>query len=557
MKKFYCTNEKNNCYKVKYNIVITQNSSDEDFGVCAECGFPLKEIPPSIFETGRQGIQKNIKIILPTFLLIIIGTILYFLYEPPMAFKNTMVKTALEDEPYNYQIIINNKKENTKIDVIEKPRWLIYDQSKQTLSGTPRNSHIGNHGVHIIAFIENQDTIHQKSIITIENVNDLPIISNTKGIKHAEEDSSYAQNILFSDADGDSSYILYIKPSNQWLKSKNNTLYGTPTPKDKKENNSKFTIFFSDGNDTANQTIDIPIILGNQPPQYRGSVKKRVNEDSNFNLKIDTRGKDFFDIDGDDIIVRFDLPQFLNETKNGRKHIISGTPNQSDVGSHTLVIHYTDEITKWQKSTIEVTVKPVNDAPVLQNFNDHISIIEGNDFLYQITYQDPENDPVNINIIKKPSWVTYDIKKQTLSGVARRGENKIIIELDDGSATTTETLKISVELPEEKKRALRWTPILYKDLNKQKVKTNIELEQLISQMETLLLLDELKEKFNIKGNNSKFYIVDPTDISYDGEKYYIGEKCFLVKMSTKKGIEIIIKENYKIRASQAPIYVIK
>ncbi len=76
-------------------------------------------------------------------------------------------------------------------------------------------------------------------------------------------------------------------------------------------------------------------------------------------------------------------------------------------------------------------------------------------------------------------------------------------------------------------------------------------------METLLLLDELKEKFNIKGNNSKFYIVDPTDISYDGEKYYIGEKCFLVKMSTKKGIEIIIKENYKIRASQAPIYVIK
>ena len=104
---------------------------------------------------------------------------------------------------------------------------------------------------------------------------------------------------------------------------------------------------------------------------------------------------------------------------------------------------------------------------------------------------------------------------------------------------------------------MRWTPILYKNLKKQKTKTTIELEQIIQEIETLLLFDELKEKFNIQGNGFRFYIVDSTDISYDGDKYYTGEKCFLIKANSRDGIKIIIKENYEIPANQAPIYVIK
>jgi len=560
MKRFYCTNEKNNCYKVKYNVVINISPEDTNNTTCPECGFPIKEIPPTLVESAAHTVQKNIKFILPTFIIIIGILIAYLLYEPRMDFKNTPITKTIEDQKYRHEILIVNEKENAKINIIEKPRWLIYDQSKRVLSGTPRNAQVGKHNVHIIVYVENKDTTHQQFSIEVQNTNDSPTLVNHKSIGSAEEDSSYTQNLIFSDVDGDSSYVLYINPSNQWLKVKNNTLYGTPNKDDKNNNITKFTIFFSDGHDTSNQTINIPIVLGNQPPKYNGRLSKDVKENRRFTQEFNTRGKYFSDVDGDDIVLTFDLPDFLEERQQGKTYTIIGTPTQSDVGTHTITMNYTDQITTTQKAVYTLTVLAVNDAPIFLSPNRDISIVEGDDFSYQIKFSDPEKDNVSIEIIKKPTWITYAPDTQTLFGISEKGTHELVIKLIDTEGATTETsLNVFVDLSGNAKNALKWTPILYQNYLKKKktVKTTIEIEKLITEIQNLELLDELKEKFNISGSSAKFYIIDPNDIFYNKDEFYFGDKCFLVHMSKKRGVKITTKENYKIPESGAPIYVIK
>ena len=560
MKNFYCTNEKNNCYKVKYNLLIKLDEEELNNPVCTECGAGLLELPPTKLEMFLSIVKKNLMFILPVFFLILIFLTIYALYEPPMRFKVLAPDSVLEDQKYRYEIKIKNRKEGTRVDVLKKPKWLIYDRSKEVLSGTPKNENTGSHEVQIVAHVENQDTINQAFTIKVINTNDTPTISNKKNIRPAEEDSSYTQNIIFSDLDGDSSYALYINPSNQWLKMKNNTLYGTPKKEDRENKNTKFTIFFSDGIDTSYQKIDIPIVLGNQPPKYKGALSKKAKEGRKFKYEIDARGRDFFDYDGDDVIVRLELPEFLKETPKGRKYIITGTPDQSNVGLHTIIINYTDEVTSWQRATIELLVKPTNDPPVFLSSEKDISIFKGDQFLYQIKYEDPEKDKVNIEIIQKPSWIIYDPGTQTLSGKAERGNNKLTINLKDQNEALTEiSFKIFVELPENEKRVMGWTPRPYKNnpKKKQKAKTMLEIKKIMEEIEALGLFNELKEKFNISGNTGKLYIVDPEDISFDVEGYYVGEKCILVKTTKKTGTTIKLKENYKIRASRTPIYIIE
>jgi len=223
-------------------------------------------------------------------------------------------------------------------------------------------------------------------------------------------------------------------------------------------------------------------------------------------------------------------------------------------------MNYTDQITTTQKAVYTLTVLAVNDAPIFLSPNRDISIVEGDDFSYQIKFSDPEKDNVSIEIIKKPTWITYAPDTQTLFGISEKVTHELVIKLIDTEGATTETsLNVFVDLSGNAKNALKWTPILYQNYLKKKktVKTTIEIEKLITEIQNLELLDELKEKFNISGSSAKFYIIDPNDIFYNKDEFYFGDKCFLVHMSKKRGVKITTKENYKIPESGAPIYVIK
>lgn len=559
MEKFYCKNDKNKCYKAKYNLVINIDITETEDAKCPECGSLLEQPGPTSSIKLFKAMKKSAKFVLPPISIALIVLLIYLLYEPSTQIVSIPTETTKQDQEYKYEVTLKNAKEDTQIAADKKPKWLKYNNKKNTLSGTPKNKDVGNHKVVIIAYIENKDTVTQEFSISVTNINDAPVIvSKTKNMKPANVDSSYTYHVKFADIDKDECRIAYINPQKQWLKVKNNTLYGTPTQSDRAAKNNKFTIFFTDGHDTAYQAIEIPIILGNQPPRYKGSKSKKAYEDKEFTWTIDPR-KVFTDNDGDKISLTLDLPKFFKKRNQlkGKKQIY-GTPTEQDVGLHKITIHYTDNITSSKETTIELEVLPTNDPPIFVSPGNEIALPKGDTLVYKIDCSDPEGDTIDITIIQKPYWLLYNNETQTFTGVVERADNRVIVLADDKNGGKTKmSFTIYAELPENEKNAMSWKPVLYSDYlktKKTKAKSMSEIEQTMRDIKALDLKEDLKAQFKFSGSTAKYYIIDPNDIVKEKDRY-MGEKCVLIKITTK-GTSIIIKEAYSV-PSFSHIYILE
>jgi len=218
-------------------------------------------------------------------------------------------QTTNEDQLFNFQIPNNTFTDVDAGDVLSYwatlengtalPSWLTFNPTTRTFSGTPTNDNVGNLNIKAIATDKAGVTVSDVFTLTVNNVNDAPIVNNLIPSQRTENGQAFSYtlpNNIFSDPDGDT--LTFSTPALPgWLSfnASTRTLTGTPS------STGSFAIALqaSDGNggtvsttfsinvapatvnqdlssSTGDQTITAP--AGSEPATYRtGSGNDTIN----------------------------------------------------------------------------------------------------------------------------------------------------------------------------------------------------------------------------------------------------------------------------------------
>ena len=127
--------------------------------------------------------------------------------EAPV-FDSTAITTASQDTLYSYTINTNDVDgDGLTISATTKPIWLSFTDNGNgtaTLSGTPDNSHVGDHNV-VLSVSDGSLVDTQSFTLTVSNTNDAPIITSNGGVTSAAinvaENQTAVTTVTVTDAD--------------------------------------------------------------------------------------------------------------------------------------------------------------------------------------------------------------------------------------------------------------------------------------------------------------------------------------------------------------------
>ena len=355
-------------------------------------------------------------------------------------FTSTGVTSATEEVAYSSTVTTSHPNEySVTVTATTKPSWLSFDGT--TLSGTPSNSDVGNHGVVLIATDSNSATATQSFTITVTNVNVNPTFTST-AVTTATEDVAYSYTVTTSHPNGDSVTVTAIIPtaSQSWLSFSNNILSGTPSNSDVGSHNVLLTA--TDSNSaTAIQFLTITVEDVNNAPTFTSTAVKSATEGQLYNYTVTTSPVNA----GDTVSVTATKICWLSF--NGTTNVLSGTPSNIDVGSHRLLLTATDS--NSATATQEFTIV-VNEPPTFTS-RPPTTARQESLYSYNVTTSDPDlGDTVTVKATRIPSWLSFNTTTNVLSGTPSRsvwGEYNIILTATDGYVSVIQSFTIMVRKP--------------------------------------------------------------------------------------------------------------
>ena len=360
-------------------------------------------------------------------------------------FKSIPLISATEDSEYSYTIQVQDidKESIIAINAASIPNWLTlndHGQGAASLTGTPKNEHVGQHTIVITATDHIAQDISQAFTITVKNTNDPPSLK-TISLPSINEDSYYNSLLTGDDMDGDT-IIFSASGLPDWLTlihHDNNTasLQGTPKNEDIGPT-GPFIITVTDPDGaTETRTFSFMVNNTNDPPIFISTPITQATEDLIYTHHLHVN-----DIDPDPLI-QFSallLPNWLNFKDNDNSTAtITGIPINENVGDHIVVISATDGIALPVTCTFTINVSNTNDPPEITS--SAISTVD-EDALYQyrITGNDIDGDPIRFIATGLPSWLS----------LSDNGDNTALLKgvPTNNNVGTTETITISVIDPD-------------------------------------------------------------------------------------------------------------
>lgn len=187
----------------------------------------------------------------------------------------------------------------------------------------------------------------------------------------------------------------------------------------------------------------------NNPPYFSSSPVTSATEDVAYSYTATVNDADASDVLSISVQSK---PAWLNfnYSAGSKSAIVSGTPNNNNVGDNNVVLRVSDgDLTRDQIFRIEVA--NVNDAPV-KTSTPVTTINEGVAYSYSIVVTDvDEADLITMTAITKPSWLTFThtagAKTATLSGTPTNvnvGNHSVSISITDGHVTIYDNFTIAV-----------------------------------------------------------------------------------------------------------------
>ncbi|ALB42470.1 hypothetical protein AA650_20215 [Anabaena sp. WA102] len=371
------------------------------------------------------------------------------------------------------------------------PSWLTFNSTTRTFSGTPTNDNVGNLNIKAIATDKAGANISDIFVITVENVNDAPIVANLIADQNAKQGNAFSFQIptnTFTDIDaGDVlTYSATLENGNalpSWLtfNSTTRTFSGTPT-NDNVGNFNVKAIAIDKAGANVSDIFVITVENVNDAPILNSAIADQTAKQGDaFSFQIPTNT--FTDVDAGDVLTYSAtlengnaLPSWL--TFNPTIRTFSGTPTNDHVGNLNVKAIATDKAGATVSDIFVITVENINDAPTLENTIADQNAKQGTAFSFQIptnTFTDIDAGDVltysatleNGNAL--PNWLTFNSTTRTFSGTPTNDNvgnlNVKVAATDKTGASVNDTFTIKVQ-------NVNTAPVLKNPLLDQTVKVN-------------------------------------------------------------------------------------
>lgn len=272
-------------------------------------------------------------------------------------------------------------------------------------------------------------------------------------VVEASQGSAYTYNIAATHENGTENLIINCPVKPEWLNftdNGNGQAILTGTANEGGEYNVALSV--TNGTSTATQLFAINVAFTNYAPVFASSPLNTVNEEVEYIYAISVT-----DQDGDNLTIAGTYPTWLTLTQNANgSATLSGTPNDSEIGQHTILLTATDGVISTPvEQTFTITVASVNDIPVITS-TPVTEIIYAEQYVYNFVSEDADLDAVlQITVSSKPSWLSLtDNGNGTalISGLptqADYGTHQVTILVSDGIVSTPieQTFTITVGAP--------------------------------------------------------------------------------------------------------------
>ena len=140
-------------------------------------------------------------------------------------------------------------------------------------------------------------------------------------------------------------------------------------------------------------------------------------------------------------------PAWLNF--NAGTGVLSGTPNNSHVGSHSIMLRATDSNNAYVEQSFTITVNNVNDAPTITS-TAVTTVNEDAGYSYTFAASDADSgDSVTLSAPTTPSWLSFNANTGVLSGTPSNndvGNHSVVLKATDNSgAVDTQSFTLTVD----------------------------------------------------------------------------------------------------------------
>ncbi|TRX60101.1 tandem-95 repeat protein [Fulvivirga sp. M361] len=373
----------------------------------------------------------------------------FFTSSPPLLID--------EDDEYVYNVATKDPDDGDtrRITALSLPSWLeLTDNLDGTavLQGIPVNDDVGVHSVVLQVKDAFDAEIGQSFNVTVVNVNDPPSFTSDP-VLNAAQDEPYLYNIVTSDPDIGDALTIEATTLPEWLTFTNNpgtlSLSGTPRNSDAGEHNVVLRVEDREGA-AVEQLFTIDVGDANDAPVFDSTPVITATEDLLYEYLIVTSDEDVKDTR---TIRGLSVPDWLTLTDNGDgTGKLSGIPENSNVGSHPIVLRVTDFAGAEANQDFSITVENVNDDPVFTS-TPLTSAQQDLEYTYNITWLDPDKDDTYIiQATVLPSWLTLQDNGDgtaVLFGVPSNenlGAHQVTIVIEDAAeATDTQSFSITAD----------------------------------------------------------------------------------------------------------------
>ncbi|MBN1416253.1 MAG: putative Ig domain-containing protein [Bacteroidales bacterium] len=357
---------------------------------------------------------------------------------------SSAVTTGTQDIAYSYQFQYREiDGDPITLSAPVLPSWLSFNTSTGLLSGTPTNDDVDTNRV-ILRVSDGQVNVDQEFVITVANVNDLPVISSTPATS-VDEDDPYTYTLTASDIDPGATltYSAPVLPAWMDFNTSTHVLSGTPT------NDQVGTADSANFNVTLRVTdnvggyVEQPFVITvkqvNDAPVINS--QNAVSTDEDVSITVTLADLNVVDVDNtypDD---------FTLTVKDGSNYTHSGnaiTPVENYNGTLTVPLDLSDG-TATVSYSLSVTVNAINDAPVFTS-TPVASAQTGVAYEYWIATSDVEAQQLTLTCPTIPAWLNFtsSLGNGLLTGTpSNPGVYSVVLSVTDGLAVTEQPFTIT------------------------------------------------------------------------------------------------------------------
>jgi YD repeat-containing protein len=318
------------------------------------------------------------------------------------------------------------------------PGWLHFDAATRTFSGTPLNANVGVLALNVVASDTQGASARAAFDVTITNVNDAPVLSQSVGDQVAKLKEPWSFTLPANTfADVDAGDVLVLSASLDggsalpaWLSFDAATGTFSGTPPIGTIGMFRLTVTATDSAGAkASGSFALSITGSNSAPALVQAISDQsVSEDQPWNFSITPDA--FVDSDVEDILSYGAsladggaLPAWISF--NAATRTFSGTPANGDVGSLNLKVTATDSAGASASGIFVVTVINTNDAPVVTHSIAAQAVSQDQGWTFTIpadVFADVDaGDSLTYSAALAdgsplPSWLGFDASAETFSG---------------------------------------------------------------------------------------------------------------------------------------------